>query len=137
MSKENESISPEEYGALMEKMTNVEELLEKAAGTDSDVDEAITGLAETIEKMAEEIATLKEADPIDLTKMATIEDILMTEDFEKMVTEANKTILGRLETIEKTPFFKGVKDGDLVVEKTVDGDGLVDKIVGSSYGMEV
>ncbi len=122
MSKENESISPEEYGALMEKMTDVEELLEKAAGNDSGSDKAITSLTETIEKMAEEIATIKDAEPVDLAKM---------------VSEANETILDRLEVIEKTPFFKGVKDGDDPVIAKATDEGLVDKIVGSSYGMEV
>lgn len=140
MSEEEGSISPEEYSALMEKLTSVEEKVDgfMKSTDDGKVDEAISGLVKTIEKMAEEIAVLKESDPIDVSKMATIEDIVKVEDFEKL-SETNATILDRLDVIEKTPFFKGTKEGDPKgdVNKGADPDDLVGKIIGANYGMEV
>ena len=162
MEPKDESISPEEYGALMEKLTNVEELfakqvikdeqaakdaiknaeIKKAAQEDKSVAETLATITTSIEKMSSQIVELQSGKGVeeDISKTVTGEDI------QKMLTDAIKDsgeqMDARLKKLEGSPFAKGAKDsGDLGAgaagsAKEDVRDGLVDEISKGQYGIK-
>lgn len=163
MSETDESISPEEYGTLMEKLTDVEKLfakqaekdeqaakdaikdaeIKKAAQEDKSVAETLATITTSIEKMSSQIVELQSGKGAeeDISKTVTGEDI------QKMLTDAIKDsgeqMDARLKKLEDSPFAKGVKDsGDLGAgagagsAKEDVRNGLVDEIIKGQYGIK-
>jgi len=140
MDTKDESISPEEYGALMEKLTKVEELFEKATSTEQEqMAETIQGLETSIEKLTAEIDILKE---FSNNKEEDNKLKCPEEKIQKMVDDAVASLKAdsdtRLDVLEKSPLMKGVKDGDIgiVIEKNA-GTGYLDAAIAKAYGIKV
>ena len=96
--EDNPSISPEEYGTLMEKLGKVEEMLEKAPTE-------IKAIRKDIEDLTKKVDSVEKAAGEDKSTSA--------EDVKELIKEAGVSIIERLDVIEKTPFMKGVQDFDL------------------------
>ena len=118
-----EKISKEEYTALMEKFTKVEELLiavpnaealEKFSSEFKTVSKGITSLEETVEKAA------------------SIDSKEVGELIAKAVEEATGSLVKEIEVLKETPLFKGTQEGVLKTEKPEKID-VMDGIFKSAY----
>ena len=122
---EQETISQEQYDTLIGKLAEVKEMVgEGLKESVEKLTEDMETFKESTETLQKEVKTLQEVEPIE------IPEVLSTESVQKMIDETVQPVSEgqekRLETLEKSPLFKGPADTEPKVEikQDVMGDVL-------------
>ena len=127
MSYEKESISQEQYDTLIGKLAKLEEMLgdglkESVEKLTEDM-ETFKGSTETLQK---DVKVLQEVEPVEIPE---VPEVPTTESIQKMIDETVQPVSEgqekRIETLEKSPLFKGPVDTEPKVEKKEDVMGNV------------
>ena len=129
MSDEPESISQEQYDTLIGKLNTVEGMLEKNGETVEKLTGDVESFKEVTEVLQKDVKTLQEVEPVEIPEGPTTDSIQKMID--ETVTAVSDSQEKRIETLEKSPLFKGPADTEPAVpEKKI---GILESVIKNAY----